>query len=74
MNKQSYVPVITPLISWIIKVTRRPTLMDEINMNFHSSIGNSTEKIGLTSGANEDRRGNLYIDPRINRTEYFRNR
>lgn len=48
--------------------------MDEINMNFHSSIGNSTEKIGLTSGANEDRRGNLYIDPRINRTEYFRNR
>lgn len=74
MKQQPYIPVITPLIAWIIKVTRRPTYMDEANKLFHDTVGKRVEETGYRSGASEDRRGVLYVDPRIDRSDYFRRR
>lgn len=69
-----YFPIITPLINLLEKLTNRPTYLDSFTQVVEDKLISPAVKQIEESGATEDRCGVLYIDPRIDREKYFKNR
>lgn len=69
-----YIPIITPLLSLIKGLTDRPTYFDSLTKVVEDNLILPAVEQIEESGATEDRRGVLFIDPRIDRKKYFKNR